>query len=98
MESLADRINKGRRAIELAQRYKLGTEHWESHLNRLVKATRNQAPGYDSRPCWVLEEWERTDRPIWQNILCKATDIGDQIIEDRARWMLEVMEHDVSAY
>ena len=88
MRELAERIQRGRKAIALARQLGLDTSEWNARLNELfTEAGRQPASKEDLEP-WMLWEWRRVSIPEWQRTLEESIDKGDVRREEYARWML----------
>ena len=85
---LAERITRGRRAIQLAKLKGFDTSEWEDHLATLMEAAGGRPDLHGAFEPWVLWEWRRVSIPDWQMILRESKDRGDTGGEDYARWML----------
>ena len=86
--SLAERIRRGRRAIQLAKLDGLDTSDWERHLSRLFDTAGRESGRGDSFESWALWEWRRVSIPRWRQILAESIAEGDGHREKYARWML----------
>ena len=86
--SLAERIRRGRRAIQLAKQDGLETSDWERHLSSLLDTAGRESDRDDSFEPWALWEWRRMSKPRWRQILAESTAEGDIHREKYARWML----------
>jgi hypothetical protein len=88
MKELAERIERGRRAIALAKRQGIDTTEWQRRLKELmVEAGREPGQNEGLEP-WMLWEWRRVSLPEWRRILREGVDHGDRRREEYARWML----------
>ena len=88
MNDMADRIGRGRRAVQIAKRRGLDTSDWERRLKELL-ATAGHEPEQDGAcESWMLWEWRRESIPEWQEILQISIEDEDRHREQYARWML----------
>ena len=89
--SLAERIGRGRRAIQLARRSGRDTSEWEHYLTNLFDTAGMEPTRDDGFEPWTLLEWRRVSIPQWQQTLKVSIADGDKHREDYAIWML----HDI---
>jgi hypothetical protein len=88
MRELAERVQRGRRAINLARRRGLDTSEWECHLEELfAEAGREPTLEAGVEP-WMLWEWRRGSIPEWRRILQESISQGNTRREQYVRWML----------
>ena len=85
---LAERIRRGRRAIQLARLKGFDTSEWEDHLTSLMEAAGREPDLDEPLEPWVLWEWRRVSIPEWRHILGESVKAGDVRREGYARWML----------
>lgn len=85
---LAERIQRGRRAIVLANRQGRDTAKWHCFLNELLATAGNGTGKEDRVEPWPLWQWRRECIPEWQKKLETSIEIGDREGEEYARWML----------
>ncbi len=86
---IAERVQRGRQAINLARRQGLDTSKWEHHLADLLdNAGREPTLAQGFEP-WMLWEWRRISIPEWRRILQESLSKSDSRREAYARWMLE---------
>ena len=90
---LAERIQRGRRAITLAKRRGLDTIEWENYLAGLLAGAGREPTeqeGLEPRMPhqFMLREWRRVSIPRWRDILQESIERGDASREEYARWML----------
>jgi hypothetical protein len=89
MRELAERVQRGRRAINLARRRGSDTSEWECRLEELfAEAGREPTLEAGVEP-WMLWEWRRASIPEWRRILQESIDQGDSRRAEYARWMLK---------
>ena len=86
--SLAERIGRGRRAIQLARRSGRDTSEWEHYLASLFNDAGKKPVRCEGVEPWALLEWRRVSIPQWRKILKESTADGDKHREEYARWML----------
>lgn len=86
--SLAERIGRGRRAIQLARRSGRDTSDWEHYLTNLFDTAGMEPTRDDGFEPWALWEWRRVSLPQWQQILKESIADGDKHREEYAKWML----------
>ena len=85
---LAKRVQRGRRAIQLAQSRGLDTREWESRLEELLYDAGREPDLEEGFEPWALWEWRRISIPDWRRTLQESIDQGDARREAYARWML----------
>ena len=85
---LAERIYRGRMAVDLARQRKLDTTTWEHHLKELLVDAGREPANDQGRHPWMLWEWRRLSIPQWREILQRSINHQDEAREDYARWML----------
>jgi hypothetical protein len=88
MRELAERVQRGRRAINLARRRGLDTSEWERRLEELFAEAGQEPPLEAGVEPWMLWEWRRASIPEWQRILQESIEKQDSRREGYARWML----------
>jgi hypothetical protein len=88
MRELAERIQRGRKAIALARQLGLDTSAWDARLNELFTEAGRQPTSKEDLEPWMLWEWRRVSIPEWQRTLEESIDKGDVRREEYARWML----------
>ncbi len=88
MNDMADRIGRGRRAVQIAKRRGLDTSDWERRLKELLAAAGNKPEQGGACESWMLWEWRRVSIPKWQEILQISIEDEDRDREQYARWML----------
>ena len=86
--SLAERIGRGRLAIQLARRDGLDTSKWERHLTNLFDSAGKRPGRDDGFEPWALWEWRRVSIPRWREILKESIADCDSSREEYAGWML----------
>ena len=87
MRELAERIQRGRRAIAEAKRRGMDTAEWEAHLKTLFDEAGKEPLGEGVEP-WMLWEWRRQSIPQWRAVLDESVRAGTKGRERYARWML----------
>ena len=85
---LAERIERGQRAIQLARLNGFDTSEWQDHLATLMEAAGREPDVDEPFEPWVLREWRRVSIPDWQVMLSDSMDRRDTTREGHARWML----------
>jgi hypothetical protein len=88
MKELAERIERGRRAIALAKRRGIDTTEWQRRLQELMVEAGREPDQNEGLEPWMLWEWRRVSLPEWRRILRESADHGDRRREEYARWML----------
>ena len=88
MKELAERIERGRRAIALAKRRGIDTTEWQRRLKELMVEAGREPDQNEGLEPWMLWEWRRISIPEWRRILQESIDQRDQRREEYARWML----------
>jgi len=86
---LAERVQRGRRAINLAKRRGLDTTEWERYLTDLLASARREPAREEGLEPWMLWEWRRVSIPKWRRILQQSIQRGDSRRAEYARWMLK---------
>jgi hypothetical protein len=89
MTELAERIERGRRAIALAKRQGIDTTEWQRRLKELMVEAGREPDQNEGLEPWMLWEWRRISIPEWRYILKQSIAAGDQRREEYARWMLQ---------
>ena len=85
---LAERVQRGRRAIALARQRGLDTSAWKRYLADLLAEAGRQPTRDEGVEPWMLWEWRRISIPDWRRILLESMDKKDSKREEYARWML----------
>jgi hypothetical protein len=86
---LAERIQRGRRAIALAKKRSLDTAEWERYLSSLFEDAGREPVLEAGLHPWILWEFRRVCIPEWREILRNSIAMGDRRREHYARWMLK---------
>lgn len=85
---LAERVQRGRRAIALARQRGLDTSAWERYLAVLLANAGHEPSREEGVEPWMLWEWRRVSIPEWRRILQESIEQGDAKREEYACWML----------
>ena len=88
MRELAERISRGRQAVQIAKQRGLDTSEWEHRLGELFAAVGRKPEAEEGVEPWMLWEWRRVSLPDWRLILQLSIHRGDARREKYARWML----------
>ena len=86
---IAERVQRGRQAINLARRQGLDTSRWEHHLAEILESAGREPSADEGLEPWMLWEWRRVSIPEWRRILQESHRQGDSHREEYARWMLK---------
>ena len=89
MRELAERIQRGRRAIALAKDQGKDTTEWEVTLKELFDQAGRKPSMDEGLEPLMLWEWRRISIPEWRRILQESLGQGDRRREEYARWMLQ---------
>ena len=89
MMEIAERVKRGRQAINLARGQGINTSEWEHHLAVILDGAGRAPTIGDGIEPWMLWEWRRVSIPKWRIILKESIDVSDHRREEYARWMLD---------